>query len=165
MLQVHTVETAPEKSKEILERVKSNYGFVPNLMGVFAESPEILQAYLSLSTLFEQTTLTPLERLIVLLGVSSVNNCGYCMAAHSSMGTAQNLPDAVIQAVRNNRPIADSKLEVLRQFVLAVTEKRGFIKEEELNLVVRALDARRFFNPNSAVFIALESRKKRQRLH
>jgi AhpD family alkylhydroperoxidase len=107
-------------------------------MGVFAESPEILQAYLSLSTLFDQTTLTPLERLIVLLGVSSVNNCGYCMAAHSSMGTAQNLPDAVIQAVRNNRPIADPKLEALRQFVLAVTEKRGFIKEEELDAFLEA---------------------------
>lgn len=107
-------------------------------MGVFAESPEILQAYLSLSTLFDQTTLTPLERLIVLLGVSSVNSCGYCMTAHSSMGTTQNLPDAVIQAVRNNRPIADPKLEALRQFVLAVTEKRGFIKEEELDAFLEA---------------------------
>jgi hypothetical protein len=39
--QIHTTETAPEKSKEILESVKSKLGFVPNLYAVMAESPEL----------------------------------------------------------------------------------------------------------------------------
>ena len=103
-------------------------------MGVFAESPEILQAYLSLSTLLEQTTLTPTERQIALLAASSVNNCEYCMAAHSM----QNLQGDVIQAVRNNSPIADHKLEAFRQFVLAVTEKRGSVSEKEVGAFLEA---------------------------
>lgn len=142
-LQVHTTETAPEKSKEILEKVKSKYGFIPNLMGVFAESPEILQAYLSLSTLLDQTTLTPTERQIALLAASSVKNCEYCMAAHSSAASMQNLPDDVIQAVRDGSPIADHKLEAFRQFVLAVTEKRGSVSEKEVDAFLGAGYTRR----------------------
>ena len=129
--QVHTIETAPEKSAEILEKVKAKYGFVPNLMGVFAESPEILQAYATLSGLVDQTTLSPLERQIALIGASVSNGCDYCVAAHSTASSMQNLPSDVIQAVRENRPIADTKLETFRKFVQTVTDQRGNVSEEE----------------------------------
>lgn len=129
--QVHTIETAPEKSAEILEKVKAKYGFVPNLMGVFAESPEILQAYATLSGLVDQTTLSPLERQIALIGASATNGCDYCVAAHSTASSMQNLPSDVIQAVRENRPIADTKLETFRKFVQTVTDQRGNVPEEE----------------------------------
>lgn len=42
---VHTIESAPAQSGKVLDQ-ESNLGFVLNLIGVFAESPEILQAYL-----------------------------------------------------------------------------------------------------------------------
>ena len=137
-LQVHTLETAPEKSKEILAEVKSKFGFVPNLMGVFAESPEILQAYLSLSALLDQTSLTAIERQIALLAASSINNCEYCMAAHSMPAPAQNADGDAVRAVRENRPIGDAKLEAFRQFVIAVTEKRGFVSEAEVEAFLEA---------------------------
>jgi len=60
--QIHTTETAPEKSKEILEGVKSKLGFVPNLYAVMAESPELLEAYLSISELIDKTSFSPTER-------------------------------------------------------------------------------------------------------
>lgn len=130
-LQIHTIETASEKSAEILQQVKGKYGFVPNLMGVFAESPETLQAYLTLSGLVDQTTLTPLERQIAYIGTSISNSCEYCVAAHSAISSMQSLPADVIGAIRENRPIADAKLEALRKFVQTVTDKRGFVSEEE----------------------------------
>lgn len=137
-LQVHTIETASEKSAEILQKVKGKYGFVPNLMGVFAESPEILQAYITLSGLVDQTTLTPLERQIAYIGTSVSNSCEYCVAAHSAISSMQNLPADVISAIRENRPIADAKLEALRNFVQAVTDKRGFVSEEEKTAFLEA---------------------------
>lgn len=130
-LQVHTIETAPEKSAEILEKVKAKYGFVPNLMGVLSESPAILKGYLALSELVDQTTLTPLERQIALIGASVTNGCDYCVAAHSTISSMQNLPSDVIQAVRENSPISDAKLETFRKFVQTVTEQRGNVSEEE----------------------------------
>lgn len=128
---VHTIESASERSAEILGQVRSKLGFVPNLMGVFAESPEILQAYLALSDLVDQTTLTPLERQIALIGASVTNNCDYCVAAHTAISSMQKLPADVIQAVREDRPIGDAKLEAFRTFVQTVTDNRGFVSDEE----------------------------------
>lgn len=128
---VHTIESASERSAEILGQVRSKLGFVPNLMGVFAESPEILQAYLALSDLIDQTTLTPLERQIALIGASVTNNCDYCVAAHTAISSMQKLPADVIQAVREDRPIGDAKLEAFRTFVQTVTDNRGFVSDEE----------------------------------
>ncbi len=102
-LKIHTIENAPEKSKAILEGVKAKFGFVPNLMGAFAASPEILQAYLTVSSLLDKTSLTETERQIALLAASSVNNCEYCMAAHSTVSKMQNLPADVIEAVSDFR--------------------------------------------------------------
>lgn len=138
LFEVHTIENAPEESAEILKDVKAKFGFIPNLMGVFAESPEILQAYLTISSLVDQTTLTPLERQIVLLAASSVNNCEYYMAAHSTAASMQKLPADVIQAIRDNRPINDAKLESFRKFVQVLTEKRGFVSEQEIAVFLEA---------------------------
>lgn len=137
-LQVHTIETASEKSAEILKQVKGKFGFVPNLMGVFAESPETLQAYLTLGGLVDQTSLTPLERQIAFIGTSVSNSCEYCVAAHTAISSMQNLPTDVIGAIRENRPIANAKLEALRTFVHAVTEKRGFVSDDEKSAFLNA---------------------------
>lgn len=131
-LQVNSIENAPEKSAEILTQVKEKFGFVPNLMGVFSESPEILEAYLTLGDLVEQTTLTPLERQIALIGASVSNGCEYCVAAHSAISSMQKLPADVIAALRENRPINDAKLESFRKFVQTVTDNRGNVSESEI---------------------------------
>lgn len=39
---VHTLETSPESSRFVLAGAKSKYGFVPNLIGMLAESPAAL---------------------------------------------------------------------------------------------------------------------------
>ena len=44
----HTIETAPTRSRALLEGVKQALGFVPNLYGVFAESPAALQGALAI---------------------------------------------------------------------------------------------------------------------
>ncbi len=128
---IHTIESAPNKSTEILGQVKSKLGFIPNLMGVFAESPEILQAYLQLGDLVDQTSLTPLERQIALIGASVTNSCDYCVAAHTAISSMQKLPTDVIQAVRTDSPIADDRLEAFRRFVQLAIDRRGDVSEQE----------------------------------
>ncbi|MGD9563859.1 MAG: carboxymuconolactone decarboxylase family protein [Pyrinomonadaceae bacterium] len=137
-LSVQTIESAPEKSAAILKEVGAKFGFVPNLMGVFANSPEALQGYLTLSALVDQTSLSPAERQIVLLGVSESNSCDYCMAAHTTIASMQRIDPAVVQAVRSDSPIADTKLEALRLFTKSVVEKRGYVSEEEKDAFLAA---------------------------
>lgn len=137
-LKVHTIDSAPEKSAPILEEVKSKFGFVPNLMGVFAESPEALQGYLALSSLIDNTDLTPTERQIILLSTSRANECEYCIAAHTTISSMQKVPDDVVQAIRNNKPISDPKLEALRSFTEKVVTERGSVTEEDKRAFIEA---------------------------
>ena len=55
----HTIDSAPEASKPTLEAIKSKIGFVPNLMANMAESPVLVESYLTMMGLFDKTALSP----------------------------------------------------------------------------------------------------------
>ncbi len=80
-----SVETAPEKSRPLLEKIQRSFKFIPNLFGVFANSPVLLEGYLGLEGAFDKGSLTAVERSIVLLAASVENSCTYCTAAHSTV--------------------------------------------------------------------------------
>ena len=50
---VHTTQTAPEASSEDLKAAELVFGFLPNLLGVLAEAPIALRAYMDLTDLLE----------------------------------------------------------------------------------------------------------------
>ena len=122
---VHTPSTAPAAARDALAKAAAAFGFLPNLLGVLAESPPLLLAYRDLDALFDQTSLTPTERQVVLLAVSSENDCQYCVAAHTAIAGMQKVPVDVIEAIRAGRPIADPRLEALRRFTASVVVMRG----------------------------------------
>ena len=121
--------TAPEAAREVLAQVRKKFGFVPNLLGNMANAPALLKAYLSVSALFDETSLTPTERQVVLLAASAKNNCAYCVAAHTAIAGMQKVPQDVVSSLRNRQPIADAKLEALRRFVEETVETRGWPSE------------------------------------
>jgi len=59
---IHTHDTVPEGSREVLQNVEQAYGFLPNLMATFAESPAAIEAYATLSGIFDKSDFTPTER-------------------------------------------------------------------------------------------------------
>lgn len=129
---VHPIETAPEASREILASTQKAFGFVPNLLGVMAESPALLRAYRTIGEIFEQTSFTPTERQVVLLTVSYQNDCDYCVAAHSVIAGMQKVPAPVVEALRQGTPLPDAKLEALRRFTAVVVDSRGWPTETDL---------------------------------
>lgn len=135
---INSIETAPEKAKPILEGAKAKLGFIPNLYGVMSESPELLIAYLTLSDLLGGTSFSPTELQTVLITASYVNNCDYCVAAHSVISSMQGVPADVVDSVRRNRAIADAKLDALRKFTFEVVEKRGFVSDDAKNSFLAA---------------------------
>ena len=131
-LTIHTPDTAPADSAAILENTAKALGFVPNLFGTFAEAPATLEAYQTLGGLFDRTSFNATERQVVLLAASRSNDCRYCLAAHSVIAGMQNVPRDVVDAIRDDQPIADPRLEALRQFTVAVVENRGWLDAEQL---------------------------------
>jgi hypothetical protein len=65
---LHTVESAPAESRKYLEGAQKKVGFLPNLLGIFAESPPTLNGYLSQITYFEsQTDFDATQRQVILM--------------------------------------------------------------------------------------------------
>lgn len=51
------------------------------------------------------------------LTISHLNGCRYCMSAHSMLADKVSaVPDEVIEAIRNDRPIPDERLAALVDF-------------------------------------------------
>ena len=129
----HSIESAPEQSKSILKEVAKKYGFIPNSLAVMAEAPAMLDSYMTLSGIFEKSSLNEIERQIVLLTNSNKNGCSYCVAAHTTIMQMAKMPDDLIESLRDDKPIADDKLEALHKFANIINEKRGWPSEEEVN--------------------------------
>lgn len=135
---VHTIETAAESAKPALVATKEAYGFVPNLLAVMAEAPMLLKAYRALSELFEETSLSPSERQVVLLTASYENGCEYCVAAHTVVAAMDKVPVDVVSAIRDGKPIADRKLEPIRRFTATVVASRGWPSDAETEAFLNA---------------------------
>ncbi len=134
----HTQETAGDEGREVLEAVKASYGFIPNLLGNMVEAPATAKAYLALGDLLGETSFSPMEQQVILLAASRINECDYCMGAHSAVAKMQKVPADVVESIRNDRPIADPQLEALRRFTTQVVEQRGWLPDEDVARFIAA---------------------------
>lgn len=135
---IHDLESAPAGARATMEAVRARFGFIPNLIGELAAAPAAVKAYATLSELFGQSSLSPVEQQVVLLSVSRANGCHYCVAAHSAGLKMAGAADEVMAALRDGRPLADPKLEALRALATQLVDRRGHVPPEELQ---RFLDA------------------------
>lgn len=124
---VHTLETAPQASKSLLETSQKDWGFIPTLHAVLAESAPTLEGYQRLFKLSAQSSMSPAELQLVYLAVSVFHECEYCVAGHTYLARLAKLDEDVVQAVRDGKPIADPRLQILREFTEAVVRQRGFV--------------------------------------
>lgn len=130
---LHTETTAPADSQPYLRRAAENLGSIPNLERVMATSRPLLQAYVQLWELFDQTSFTPIERQVVYQTANYLNNCSYCVPWHTWLSKRADMPPAISDALRSGESLSDAKLESLRQFAAALIEFRGHPPQERLD--------------------------------
>lgn len=135
---IHTVESAPDAAKPLLEASQKAFGLIPNLHGVMAESPQHLEAYQHLHQLFQETSLSAVERNVVWLAINVEHQCHYCVPAHTGIAKSQGVDDATIEALRNNQPLPDERLELLRQFTLKLVRRRGVVADADVDAFLAA---------------------------
>lgn len=123
---IHSIDNAPEGARETLAEAMRAFGFIPNLLGAMAGAPNLLKTYLSVGALFDQSSLSATERQVVMLATSYENDCEYCMGAHTAISAMQKVPNEVVGAIRDGKPIADNKLEALRRFTAGIVTSRGW---------------------------------------
>ena len=84
-----------------------------------ANAPALLNAYSTVARIFDDASLSPTERQIVLIATSRENGCEYCVAAHTVIAGMQSVAKA----------ISDRKLEALRLFTIALVATRGRLSD------------------------------------
>lgn len=132
-----TNEAATAKAQTLLAGVQQKLGMTPNLMRTMANSPAVLESYLQFSGLLKQGALTDQHREQISLTVAEANECGYCLAAHSTLGKMTGLTP---EQIRENRSGADAdpQAAALLKFAQLIVHKRGQVADQDLQDVREA---------------------------
>lgn len=97
---IPTKETAPAASKAIFENLEKQIGFLPNLYAYIGHSPNALQTGLATQHGNAKGTFNIKQREVVNLAVSQVNNCQYCLSAHTVLGKMNGFSEEEILQLR-----------------------------------------------------------------
>ncbi|MFT4831633.1 MAG: alkylhydroperoxidase family enzyme [Psychroserpens sp.] len=128
---IHTIDSAPENSKPLLENSMKSFGMIPNLHGVLAESPGILEAYQMLHSLFENSSFNNDELTVVWQTINVEHGCHYCVPAHTGIAHMMKVDEAITEALRNRTAMPNDKLQTLHEFTLSIVRNRGIVTDLE----------------------------------
>ena len=124
---LHDRETAPAESKPLLDSSVADFGMIPNLHAVMAESPNLLAGYQKLHELFSQSSFDKNELTVVWQTINQAHACHYCLPAHTMVAQMMEADMDINKAVREGASLPTEKLEVLRTTTLAMVMQRGVL--------------------------------------
>ena len=139
MLRLSAIQTeqATGKSKQLLEAVQAKLSITPNMTRVMANSPAVLQAYLSFSGALAGGALNAKLREQIALEVGEQNACQYCVSAHTAIGKMTGLTDAEIGAAREANA-SSAKSAAALAFARQIVAKQGRATQADFDSVRNA---------------------------
>ncbi len=135
---LHDIASAPAQSKPLLENSLKSFGMIPGLHAVMAESPQLLEGYQLLHKLFQETSLDKDELTVVWQTINVENECHYCVPAHTAIAKSMGVDDAISDALRDQTPLPNGRLQALRDFTLTLVRERGFVGDEAVQAFLDA---------------------------
>lgn len=137
-LKIHSIETAPEASKTMLEQSLKSNGMIPGLHGVLAEAPGLLEAYQTLHKLFTESSFNKEELTVVWQTINVEHECHYCVPAHTAIANMMKVDAGISEALRNGTDLPTEKLQALHDFTLKMVRNRGHVTQEDLDSFYKA---------------------------
>ena len=122
--------TANGKAKELLDATKTQLGRIPNLYGSMAQSPAALDGYLVFRSALSKGVLSMHMRERIALLTAAINDCGYCVSAHTFRGAKIGLSESDLTATQKGQS-EDPKNAAALQFVDALLQQHGLISNED----------------------------------
>jgi alkylhydroperoxidase family enzyme len=136
--QIHNIESAPEKSKPLLELFNEAIGFVPNLAGAIANSPILAKSLLGVFQNVHSGSFTEAELQVLLLTNAVTNSSSWPVAFHTELALKQGLDPADVQAIRERRLPKPQRYAALSRLAKALIENRGQVSDEDLDRFLKA---------------------------
>jgi uncharacterized peroxidase-related enzyme len=127
---VHTVEDAPEASRQALQAMHRRFGRVLNIHGEMAHSPVVLAAYAGIQqAIAEHGSFDARTREAIALAVGAVDDCAYCQSAHTAAARAAGYSLDQTVAIRADQVDFDGRLTVLLALARQIAANNGEVEE------------------------------------
>ncbi|NUN06259.1 MAG: peroxidase-related enzyme [Bdellovibrio sp.] len=127
---IHQLSTVAEELRPLLEATQKKMGFLPNLLGAMAESPDLTKAFLHLLQQAGHLSLSAQEREVIILTISVENGCDYCAAQHRQIMRKFNFSEDDIEKVLRKQPLENPQLRALQEFTLEALHRKGAVPKE-----------------------------------
>lgn len=125
----------PEDVRQRIETETEDAGFTPNVFDAFAYKPSHFRPFFDYhDALVEDSPLERGEVEMIVVTVSGVNECLYCVVAHGALARIYNkAPQLADQLATNHRTadLSDAHREML-DFAVKLTEEPGRITDEDI---------------------------------
>jgi alkylhydroperoxidase family enzyme len=135
---VHTMESAPERSKDALKQLQSAFGMIPNIAGAIATSPVLINSLVGLFGNVHGGSFTEAQVQTVLLTDAVTNACTWAVAFHTALALKQEIDPKDVQAIRERRLPRDAKLAALSALAKTMIEKRGRLDDQDVDRFIAA---------------------------
>lgn len=134
--QIPTRNEVTTGNQAIFDQLEKGLGFVPNLYATFAHSENALGNFLTFAN--GKSSLSKKEQEVINLAVSQVNECSYCLAAHTAISGGQGLASDQILELREGYASFDSKLNALAEFAAETAIQRGKPEQATIEALLNA---------------------------
>jgi alkylhydroperoxidase family enzyme len=129
---LHTIESAPEKSKPTLRALEEKFGFLPNVMATMAGNPVLLNGFAASFSSFHGGSLDECEKQVLLLTNAVTIKCPWTVAAHSTFALEDGMKESDVKAIREGRLPDDPKYAALSGMSRTLIQKRGNVSQEDI---------------------------------
>lgn len=133
-------EELPDDIRERIEEETDKAGFTPNVFSAFAYKPSHFRAFFAYhDALIDDTTLEREEVEMLVVTVSGINDCLYCVVAHGALlRIFADAPKLADQLATNHRTADLSKAhKIMLDFAVDLTESPGEIENEDIEQLKR----------------------------
>ena len=142
--------TAPKEARPTLAKTKEEFKMIPNLEKTIALAPTLLESYTTCWSLFQNTSLSPIERQIVYQTANFENECDYCVPWHTLLSKQVKMLKEDIEALRSGAKLSSSRYEELRRFTQSLIRSQGKIVRADLDAFYRS-----GYSPQQALEVVL----------
>ena len=133
---VPTLSEVPDDIRDRMLAVQEKAGFVPNVFLLLARRPAEFRAFVAYhdALMDKREGLTPAEREMIVVAISSVNQCQYCVVAHGAILRIRAKDPTISELVGANWRKADNvtpKQKAMLGFALKVAGEAHLVSEAD----------------------------------
>lgn len=129
-LPAHTLDTAPDASRQTLSNLGQRMGKILNIHAGMAHAPVVIETYAAMSgAIREHGTFDARTREAIALAVGNANGCNYCQSAHTRSAQGAGLSEEQTIAIRADSITFDDKLAAIATVARQISTNTGTVTD------------------------------------